>query len=242
MSKTFQNIGILAHVDAGKTTLTEQMLYLMAAVRSLGSLDDATTTTDSLSVERERGISVRTSTASGAWNGVTINLIDTPGHVDFAGEVERSLAALDFAVVVVSAVEGVRAHTENILHALDRARLPRLVFLNKLDRAGADPSAVMADLRHVTDQTLLLLSLSENLESDSACVTTLSGHQLDAAITEALAEVSDEAAELFLADEVLPHLRAEEMLQEKIDSCQLTPILMGAAKFGTGVKELLDFI
>ncbi len=242
MSKTFQNIGILAHVDAGKTTLTEQMLYLMGAVRSLGSVDDGSTTTDSLSVERERGISVRTSTASGAWNGVTINLIDTPGHVDFAGEVERSLAALDFAVVVVSAVEGVRAHTENILHALDRARLPRLVFMNKLDRAGADPSAVMADLRHVTDQTLLLLSLSENLESDSACVTTLSGHQLDAAITEALAEVSDEAAELFLADEVLPHLRAEEMLKEKIASCQLTPILMGAAKFGTGVKELLDFI
>ena len=130
MPKTFQNIGILAHVGAGKTTLTEQMLYLMGAVRRPGSVDEGTAATDSLSVERERGISVRTSTASGSWNGVTVNLIDTPGHVDFAGEVERSLAALDFAVLVVSAVEGVRAHTENILRALDRARLPRLIFLN----------------------------------------------------------------------------------------------------------------
>ena len=127
MSKNFQNIGVLAHVDAGKTTLTEQMLYLMGAVRSLGSVDAGSTTTDSLAVERERGISVRTSTASGAWNGVTINLIDTPGHVDFAGEVERSLAALDFAVVVISAVEGIRAHTENILHALDQAKLRELL-------------------------------------------------------------------------------------------------------------------
>ena len=234
MSKNFQNIGVLAHVDAGKTTLTEQMLYLMGAVRSLGSVDAGTTVTDSLLVERERGI-------SGTWDKGTVNLIDTPGHVDFAGEVERSLAALDFAIVVVSAVEGVRAHTENILHALDSSRLPRAIFINKLDRAGADPKAVMADLARLTALPVLL-SRAEGRESDTVRVSTLSGRSLDAAVTESLAEVDDEAAELFLSEQVLPHDRAVEMLKEKIAGCDLTPVLMGAAKYGTGVKELLDFI
>ncbi len=242
MSKNFQNIGILAHVDAGKTTLTERMLYLMGAVHHLGSVDEGTAVTDSLSIEKERGISVRTSTAAGVWNDVTINLIDTPGHVDFAGEVERSLAALDFAVVVISAVEGVRAHTENILHALDKARLPRIVFLNKLDRAGADPSGVVTDLRRVTETVPVVLSHADRLETDDACITTLSGHQLDAAVTEALAEFRDEAAELFLLDEVLSHQQAESMMKEEIAACRLMPVLMGATKFGTGVGELLDFM
>ena len=158
MPKTYHNIGILAHVDAGKTTLTEQLLFLMGAVRRAGSVDEGTAATDNLAVERRRGISVRTSTASAEWKGVTVNIIDTPGHVDFAGEVERSLAALDYAVVVVSAVEGVRAHTENILRALDKAGLPRLVFVNKIDRAGADGPAVLFDLSRVTAQALIPLT------------------------------------------------------------------------------------
>ena len=194
MSKVYQNIGILAHVDAGKTTLTEQMLWLMGAVRRPGSVDEGTAATDNLSVERERGISVRTSTASGLWNGVTVNLIDTPGHTDFAGEVERSLAALDFAVVVVSAVEGVQAHTENILHALDRAGSPRIVFINKIDRAGADPGGVTDVLRRVTGQVVIPLARTDGAGSDQASVTTLTGDDFDAAVTEGLAEIDDEAA------------------------------------------------
>jgi ribosomal protection tetracycline resistance protein len=242
MSEIFQNIGILAHVDAGKTTLTEQMLYLMGAVRSLGSVDAGTTATDNLTVERERGISVRTATASGKWNGVNINLIDTPGHVDFAGEVERSLAALDFAVVVVSAVEGVRSHTENILHALDQIALPRLVLVNKLDRAGADPASVLSDLARLSGQTPILLSRAESAESDAVTVRTLSGRGFDAAVTEGLADILDEAAELFLSEEVLSHDRAQLLLREAIAGCRITPVLISAAKFGTGVRELLDFM
>ena len=242
MANIFQNIGILAHVDAGKTTLTEQMLYRMGTVRSLGSVDDGTTATDTLSVERERGISVRTATASGQWNGVTINLIDTPGHVDFAGEVERSLPALDFAVVVVSAVDGVRAHTENILRALDRAGLPRLIFLNKMDQAGADPTPVLADLARLSTPVPVLLSRAEHAESNDFTVQTLTGHAFDAVITEGLADILDEAAELFLADRILPHERAEAMLRGMIAGAKVAPVLMGAAKFGTGVPELLDFM
>ena len=115
----FRNLGILAHVDAGKTTLTEQLLYTAGVIREAGSVDAGTTKTDSLSVERKRGISVRSATASLEWNGSTVNIIDTPGHVDFAGEVERCLEALDFAILVVSAPDGVKAHTENLLHALE---------------------------------------------------------------------------------------------------------------------------
>ena len=111
-SSAFLNLGILAHVDAGKTTLTEQMLFAAGSIREAGSVDDGNTRTDSLSVERERGISVRTATASLLWQGKIINIVDTPGHVDFAGEVERCLGALDIAIVVVSAPDGVRAHTE----------------------------------------------------------------------------------------------------------------------------------
>ena len=242
MSSTFQNIGILAHVDAGKTTLTEQMLYQMGAVRLLGSVDEGTAATDNLSVERERGISVRTAAASGEWNGMHVNLIDTPGHVDFAGEVERSLAALDFAVVVISAVEGIRSHTENILHALDKAGLPRLVLLNKMDRAGADPASVMADLAQLTGQIPILLSRAENAESDAVTVQTLSGRAFEAAVTESLADILDEAAELFLADEVLSPERGTQLLRDMTADCRVTPVLMSAAKFGTGVRELLDFM
>ena len=151
-------IGILAHVDSGKTTITEQLLYLTGAIRSAGSVDSGTASTDSLSIEKQRGISVRTATASTKWRDTTINIIDTPGHVDFAGEVERALSALDCAVVVISAVEGVRAHTENILKSLDEANLPRAVFINKTDRAGSDTASVIAELKKVTNQSLLLLS------------------------------------------------------------------------------------
>ena len=143
MSEIFHNIGILAHVDSGKTTLTEQLLYLTGVIRNAGSVDAGTTATDSLSVEKQRGISVRTATASAQWKGVTVNIIDTPGHIDFAGEVERAISALDYAVVIVSAVEGVRAHTENILKSLDAAKLPRIIFINKIDRTGADTSQLV---------------------------------------------------------------------------------------------------
>ena len=112
-SSAFLNLGILAHVDAGKTTLTERMLFAAGSIREAGSVDDGSTRTDSLSVERERGISVRTATASLRWHGKTVNIVDTPGHVDFAGEVERCLGALDIAIIVVSAPDGVRAHTES---------------------------------------------------------------------------------------------------------------------------------
>ena len=178
MSEKIHNIGILAHVDSGKTTLTEQLLYLTGAIRRAGSVDAGTAATDSLSVEKQRGISVRTATASTEWNGVKINIIDTPGHIDFAGEVERALSALDYAIVIVSAVEGVRAHTENILRSLDTAKLPRMIFINKIDRAGSDVFSVINELRQISEQPYLILSDIENEVEENASVKTIDGENL----------------------------------------------------------------
>ncbi len=242
MPEKFHNIGILAHVDSGKTTLTEQLLYLTGAIRNAGSVDDGTTATDSLSVEKQRGISVRTATASTEWNGVAINIIDTPGHMDFAGEVERALSALDYAVVIISAVEGVRAHTENILKSLDTVKLPKLIFINKIDRAGSDVSSVINELRQISPQTSLILSEAENEGEANARVKVIEGEKFAVAATEALAEICDEAADVFLNDSVLSEIRAKELVRKEISDCNLTPIVFGSAKYSIGIKELADIL
>jgi ribosomal protection tetracycline resistance protein len=137
------NLGILAHVDAGKTTLTERLLYEAGVLARPGRVDDGTTLTDSLALERRRGITIRSAVASFAVGDVHVNLIDTPGHPDFIAEVERVLNVLDGAVLVISAVEGVQPQTRILFRALQRLRVPTLFFVNKIDRAGADPDRVM---------------------------------------------------------------------------------------------------
>ena len=137
------NIGIVAHVDAGKTSLTEHFLHKSGLTRCLGSVDKGTSQTDWLPIEKERGISVRSASASFVWKNIQINLIDTPGHVDFAAEVERSLPALDAAILVVSALEGVQAHTETLWMALKKLKIPSLIFVNKIDRSGVDMTQLM---------------------------------------------------------------------------------------------------
>lgn len=242
MAEKIHNIGILAHVDSGKTTLTEQLLFLTGAIRNAGSVDSGTTATDSLAVERQRGISVRTATASTQWKNTTINIIDTPGHIDFAGEVERALSALDYAVVIVSAVEGVRAHTENILKSLDNANLPRLVFINKTDRAGADSSAVIKELEEISPQTHIVLSHLENEGTEKCVVSKPDEKSFCENATEKLADISDEVAEIFLEEKVLSKEMADEFIRREISSCRLTPVVFGSAKYSVGIKELADIL
>lgn len=242
MADIFHNIGILAHVDSGKTTLTEQLLFLTGAIRNAGSVDLGTTATDSLSVEKQRGISVRTATATTVWQGATINIIDTPGHIDFAGEVERALSALDYAVVIVSAVEGVRAHTENILKVLDAANLPRLVFINKVDRAGADVFKVIKVLESVSSQVHIVLSKIENEGAVNCSVRSYDEEEFCIKATEALADISDEVAELFLNDKSLTKENADAIIRKEISDCRLTPVIFGSAKYAVGVKELADVL
>ena len=133
------NLGILAHVDAGKTSLTERLLFDTGAIARLGSVDAGDTRTDRGDLERARGITIRSAVAPFRLGALRVNLIDTPGHADFAAEVERALGVLDGAVLVLSAVEGVQARTRVLLRALRALALPTLIFVNKIDRAGADP-------------------------------------------------------------------------------------------------------
>src|SRR6266704_7015163 len=143
MSRKTLNFGILAHVDAGKTTLTERLLYAAGVIDEIGSVDDGTTQTDSLPLERQRGITIKSAVVSFAIGDVTVNLIDTPGHPDFIAEVERVLNVLDGALLVISAVEGVQAQTRVLMRTLQRLRIPTLIFVNKIDRGGAQYERVL---------------------------------------------------------------------------------------------------
>src|SRR5580693_4203212 len=144
------NLGILAHVDAGKTSLTERLLYAAGVIDEIGSVDDGNTQTDTLALERQRGITIKAAVTSFTIaSDTTVNLIDTPGHPDFIAEVERVLSVLDGAVLVISAVEGVQAQTHVLMRALKRLRIPTLIFVNKIDRAGAQDEPL---LRSIADK------------------------------------------------------------------------------------------
>ena len=136
--ENLRNIGVIAHIDAGKTTVTERMLFYAGATHKMGDVDKGTTETDFDPEEQQRGITIYSACVTFAWRDVVINLIDTPGHVDFTAEVERSLRVLDGGVVVFSAREGVEAQSETVWRQADRYHVPRIAFINKMDREGAD--------------------------------------------------------------------------------------------------------
>lgn len=141
------NLGILAHIDAGKTTLTERLLHQAGVIDEPGSVDTGTTRTDTLTLERRRGITIKAAVVGFPIGDLTVNVVDTPGHPDFIAEVERTLAVLDGAVLVLSAVEGVQPQTRILMRALQRMQVPTLLFVNKIDRMGADPDRVLEAIR-----------------------------------------------------------------------------------------------
>jgi elongation factor G len=154
-----RNIGVIAHIDAGKTTVTERMLFYSHASHRVGRVDDGTTVTDYLAEEQERGITIVSACVTFPWKGKTVNLIDTPGHVDFTAEVERSLRVLDGAVVVFSAREGVEAQSETVWRQADKYHVPRLAFINKMDREGADFYATLEEIKKRLDSKPIPVNL-----------------------------------------------------------------------------------
>ena len=154
-----RNIGVIAHIDAGKTTVTEKMLYYSKSVHKVGMVDAGTTVTDYDPEERERGITINAACVTFEWNGHVVNLIDTPGHVDFTAEVERSLRILDGGVVVFSAREGVEAQSETVWRQADRYHVPRIAFINKMDREGADFYAVVDDIEKRLDAKPVIVAI-----------------------------------------------------------------------------------
>jgi ribosomal protection tetracycline resistance protein len=162
------NLGILAHVDAGKTTLTERLLYSAGVIDEVGSVDKGTTRTDSLALEQQRGITIKSAVVSFPIEDLTVNLIDTPGHPDFIAEVERVLSVLDGSVVVISAVEGVQPQTRILVRALQRLEVPTLLFVNKIDRVGADPERVLDEIEQRLTPDVVPMGSADGLGSRGA--------------------------------------------------------------------------
>ncbi|MGW6207959.1 GTP-binding protein [Streptomyces sp. NPDC055089] len=240
------NLGILAHVDAGKTSLTERLLHTAGIIDELGRVDDGNTQTDSLALERQRGITIKSAVVSFALDDVTVNLIDTPGHPDFIAEVERVLSVLDGAVLVISAVEGVQAQTRVLMRTLQRLRIPTLIFVNKTDRAGARYGQV---LREITEK------LTPHAVARGPAVTGLGTREArsvpyaddDPRFTERLADLLTEHDDTLLSAYVegggeLTPARLKAALAEQTRQALVHPVHFGSAVTGAGITALTDGI
>lgn len=245
MSLSLRNIGILAHVDAGKTTVTEQMLFKSDTIRSLGSVDKGTAHTDSLEVEQQRGISVKATSANLKWKDIEINIIDTPGHIDFSAEVERSLSILDGAILVVSAVEGVQPQTEVYFKALKEMNIPTIIFVNKIDRVGSNVNKVLMDIQKSLAKETVPIETLENEGSGQPEVQYLLGDincspEKMEELIEKVAEIDEELLEKYLNGEVISAGNIKDKLSALCCEGRVYPLLYGAALKGIGILELLD--
>ena len=230
------NIGILAHVDAGKTSLTERLLYDTGAIAQLGSVDAGTTQTDTGDIERQRGITIRSAVAAFTVGDRLVNLIDTPGHSDFVAEVERALSVLDGAVLVLSAVEGVQPHTRLLMKILRARALPTLIFINKIDRAGARPAAVVDDIRRLLTPSVVPLGVVDAAGTPDAAVTA--GSLLP--LAPVLADHDDEVLGALVDDRCPTEAQLRSVLRASTARGVIHPVLFGSALTGAGIAALLD--
>ncbi|GAA0918167.1 hypothetical protein GCM10009560_14820 [Nonomuraea longicatena] len=261
-----RNLGILAHVDAGKTTVTERVLYLTGATHKRGEVHDGTTVTDFDPQERDRGITIFAAAVSCRWREHRLTLIDTPGHVDFSDEVERALRVLDGAVAVFDAVAGVEPQSESVWRRADRHGLPRLAFVNKLDRAGADLELAVASIRDRLGVRPLAVQLPIGSESGFRGVVDLVGMRAltwpDGVMTEgpvppelreeaerrrrdldeAVADLHPAALEEYVEHGTLSADSLRAALREITLSGAGVVVLCGAAYRDLGVEPLLDAV
>ncbi|MCJ8010540.1 TetM/TetW/TetO/TetS family tetracycline resistance ribosomal protection protein [Paenibacillus sp. KQZ6P-2] len=247
-AQTLRNIGIFAHVDAGKTTTTEHMLYESGAIRALGSVDQGTAQTDSLEIERERGISVRSAATSLMWKGIHINLVDTPGHVDFLSEVERSMRVMDGAILIISAAEGVQSQTETVWHALRTMGIPTLIFVNKMDRLGVSIAQVMQDInRLLTVHTVPLQTPLGEGEEFTGIMPVWNGEAIEngfgftpGLVLEKVADLDDDILSRIIDEEEISSTELHKKLQALSREAKLFPVCFGSSQRGLGIRELLD--
>jgi ribosomal protection tetracycline resistance protein len=235
------NLGILAHVDAGKTTLTERLLYAAGVIDAPGSVDDGNTQTDTLALEQQRGITIKSAVVSFAIGDVTVNLIDTPGHPDFIAEVERVLSVLDGAVLVISAVEGVQPQTRVLMRALQRLRVPTLLFVNKLDRLGASGDRTLQTIREKLTAAVVAMGRAHGLGTRAAGFTAYG--EGDAAFTSALADLLSTHDDALLAafvddDTTVSYGELRERLAAQTKHALAHPVFLGSALTGAGVDAL----
>ena len=244
MSGNTLNLGILAHVDAGKTTLTERLLHSAGVIETVGSVDQGTTQTDSLVLERERGITIKSAVVSFVMENVVVNLIDTPGHPDFIAEVERVLGVLDGVVLVVSAVEGVQPQTRLLMRVLQRLALPTLLFVNKIDRPGADPDATLRSVRTRLTGAAVPLGSVRQAGSRSADFTPFgpANRKFVEGLAAELAERQEGVLDALASGQGLAYgpLRCELARQAK--ACLAHPLIFGSALTGAGIWSLRSAI
>ena len=241
MRETIKNIGIFAHVDAGKTTLTEQLLYQTGAIRHLGRVDHGNTQTDSLELERERGISIISMPTSYTYKAQKVNIIDTPGHVDFVAEVERSMLVLDGAILVISAREGVQSHTRLLFNALKRMAVPTLIFINKIDRLGVEVEKVLQAIRRQLSPDICVLQAISDEGSRQATINELALQPEDALI-EMLSNVDETILMDYLEGEEIASERLYHAFKLAVAERVAYPVLFGSALNGIGIQEILDGI
>ncbi len=265
-----RNIGIIAHIDAGKTTATERFLFYAGVTHKIGEVHDGDTVMDFLQDERERGITISAAATTFLWNDHQINLIDTPGHIDFTAEVERSLRVLDGAVVIFSGVEGVQPQSETVWHQADRYGVPRIAFINKLDRAGADHERVLKSIEKRLGAHAVFINLPHGLEDQldgvidlvvekwlvfdrSTRGSELIEREIQDDCIEAVriardrliqktAESVDWLADLYLAEEPIPAETLKRAIREATLSRSLIPVLCGAALRDLGIRPILDAV
>lgn len=234
------NLGIVAHVDAGKTTLTERLLYDAGLIDEVGSVDKGTTQTDFLDLERQRGITIKAAVVSFDVGDVTINLIDTPGHPDFIAEVERALGVLDGAVLVISAVEGVQPQTRVLMRALQRLRVPTVIFVNKIDRRGAGYDDVLAMISERLALPILPMGSVRELGTRNAQFTRWTAG--DTAFLERLADALAEGNDAVLADYLRGQRWSYPALLDELGTqtrrAAIHPVFFGSALTGAGVEDL----
>ncbi|QSB06686.1 elongation factor G [Natronoglycomyces albus] len=238
------NLGILAHVDAGKTSLTERLLLHAGAIKRAGSVDAGDTHTDSLALERQRGITIKSAVVSFTLGEVTVNLIDTPGHPDFIAEVERVLSVLDGAVLVVSAVEGVQPQTRILLRTLRRLAIPTLIFVNKIDRLGARYSSLLSDIATKLSPGIVPMGVVENLGQRDADFVPFAMASVEFAseLSEKLADHSDEILAAVVEQTAMSSSQLHDELAAQTARCHIIPVYFGSAYTGAGVEELSEAI
>ena len=230
------NLGILAHVDAGKTTLTESLLYTSGAIAELGSVDEGTTRTDTMNLERQRGITIQTAVTSFQWEDVKVNIIDTPGHMDFLAEVYSSLSVLDGAVLLVSAKDGIQAQTRILFHALQIMKIPTIFFINKIDQEGIDLPMVYREMKAKLSSEIIVkqkvgqhphINVTDNDDME----------QWDAVIMG-----NDELLEKYMSGKPFKMSELEQEENRRFQNGTLFPVYHGSAKNNLGIRQLIEVI
>ncbi|GLV64606.1 tetracycline resistance protein [Bacillus mycoides] len=231
------NIGIVAHVDAGKTSLTERILYETNVIKEIGRVDSGSTQTDSMELERQRGITIKASAVSFFIDDLKVNVIDTPGHADFIAEVERSFRVLDGAILVISAVEGVQAQTKILMRTLQKLNIPTVLFVNKIDRSGANTEKVVKHIKEILSNEACPFYSVKNEGTKEARIIEYKSYD---DCMELLAPYNESLLASYVNNEILPDALLRKELEKQIQQANVYPIFFGSAMTGMGVTELLE--